>query len=57
MDADYPLTANYTIFGHVTAGQDVVHAIATVPVVSTDPTNPKANRPVEPVTFSVKVIK
>src|SRR3989338_7569082 len=30
MDTDYPLPPNYTIFGHVTAGQDVVHSIATV---------------------------
>ncbi len=30
MDADYPLSPDYTIFGRVTKGQDVVHAIATV---------------------------
>lgn len=29
MHVDYPLTPNYTIFGRVTEGQDVVNAIAT----------------------------
>jgi cyclophilin family peptidyl-prolyl cis-trans isomerase len=29
MHADYPLPPNYTIFGSVTEGQDVVNAIAT----------------------------
>ena len=29
MHADYPLPPSYTIFGRVTAGQDVVNAIAT----------------------------
>ena len=29
MHADYPLPPNYTIFGRVTEGQDVVNAIAT----------------------------
>ncbi len=30
MDADYPLPNNYTIFGHVVSGQDVVDTIAHV---------------------------
>lgn len=50
MDADYPLPPNYTIFGNVTAGQDVVHAIAITPRDSSD-------KPTTPVTFSVKVVK
>jgi cyclophilin family peptidyl-prolyl cis-trans isomerase len=29
MHIDYPLPSNYTIFGRVTDGQDVVNAIAT----------------------------
>lgn len=32
MHADYPLPNNYTIFGHVVSGMDVVDAIATTPV-------------------------
>jgi cyclophilin family peptidyl-prolyl cis-trans isomerase len=31
MHNDYPLPPNYTIFGRVTEGQDVVNAIATAP--------------------------
>ncbi|TSC59965.1 MAG: peptidyl-prolyl cis-trans isomerase-like 1, partial [Candidatus Peregrinibacteria bacterium Greene0416_62] len=48
MDANYDLPPNYTIFGHVTAGQKVVNAIARVEKSSND-------MPVEPVTFSVEV--
>jgi cyclophilin family peptidyl-prolyl cis-trans isomerase len=36
MHADYPLPHNYTIFGRVTAGIEVVDAIASVPVVPVD---------------------
>ncbi len=50
MDADYPLPPNYTIFGHVTAGQNVVHDIATV---ARDP----SDMPKTPVTFSVTIVK
>ena len=50
MDADYPLPPNYTIFGHVTSGQDVVKAIATVPRDSND-------HPNQDVTFTVTVVK
>ena len=42
MHADYPLPPNYTIFGKLTAGEDVVDAIATAPTGSQD-------RPVNPV--------
>ncbi len=48
MDTDYPLPPNYTIFGNVTEGIDVVHAIASVPRDQNDMPNEK-------VTFSVKV--
>jgi cyclophilin family peptidyl-prolyl cis-trans isomerase len=43
MAADYPLPNNYTIFGKVISGQDVVNAIDAV---KTDPTN---NKPLTPV--------
>ncbi len=49
MDQDYPLPPNYTIFGHVTKGQEVVNAIARVARDGND-------MPKEKVTFSVKVI-
>ena len=50
MDADYPLPPSYTIFGKVTAGQDIVNAIANVERGAND-------MPTEPVTFNVKVVK
>ena len=34
MNQDYPLPPNYTIFGRVTAGLDVVDKIANTPVVA-----------------------
>lgn len=41
MHVDYPLDNLYVIFGHVTAGQDVVDKIATAPAGPQDrPTNP-----------------
>ena len=41
MLANYPLPHNYTIFGKVTAGQDVVDAIGALPTNSNDrPLNP-----------------
>jgi cyclophilin family peptidyl-prolyl cis-trans isomerase len=42
MHADYPLPPNYTIFGKLTAGEDVVDAIASAPTGAQD-------RPVQPV--------
>ena len=36
MHADYPLPPSYTIFGRVTAGQDVVDTIATTPTGAND---------------------
>jgi cyclophilin family peptidyl-prolyl cis-trans isomerase len=51
METDYPLPPNYTIFGKVLEGQDVVTAIAKVD------RDRISNMPVEPVTFSVQVVK
>jgi cyclophilin family peptidyl-prolyl cis-trans isomerase len=45
MHVDSPLTPNYTIFGKVTEGQDVVNSIAAVPTGPND-------RPVTPVTMT-----
>ncbi len=50
MDADYPLPPSYTIFGHVTSGQDVVTKIARSDRGSND-------RPTTPITFSVRILK
>lgn len=45
MHADYPLPPNYTIFGKLTSGEDVLDEIATAPTGAQD-------RPVNPVTIS-----
>lgn len=50
MHKDYPLPPLYTIFGEVTAGQEVVDAIATVPVAPGD-------RPIEPVAITSVEVK
>lgn len=50
MHADYPLPPLYTIFGKVTAGQDVVDKIASVTTGASD-------RPVEPVVINSIVLK
>ncbi len=50
MDADYPLPPSYTIFGHVTSGQDVVSKIARSDRSAND-------RPITPITFSVRILK
>lgn len=44
MHEDYPLTHNYTIFGHVVRGQEVVDTIAKVKT-----SGPPNDRPLEPV--------
>lgn len=55
MDHDYGLPpANYTIFGQLKKGQDVVHAIATVKTV--DPANHN-DKPVEPVVMTKVTIE
>ena len=45
MHADYPLPPNYTIFGKLSAGEDVVDGIAGAPTGAQD-------RPVEPVSIT-----
>ena len=45
MHADYGLPPNYTIFGRLTEGEDVLDAIANAPTGAND-------RPVEPVTIN-----
>jgi cyclophilin family peptidyl-prolyl cis-trans isomerase len=45
MHADYPLPPNYTIFGKLSAGEDVVDAIATAQTGSQD-------RPLQPVSIT-----
>jgi len=45
MAADYPLPPLYTIFGHVTAGQNVVTSIENISTGSND-------RPIEPVVIN-----
>ncbi len=50
MHADYPLQANYVIFGTVTAGMDAVDRIATAPVKASPSGQPE--QPVNPVTVT-----
>ncbi|MCL6644023.1 MAG: peptidylprolyl isomerase, partial [Dehalococcoidia bacterium] len=45
MHADYPLPPNYTIFGQLTGGEEVLDAIATAPRGPQD-------RPVNPVSIT-----
>jgi cyclophilin family peptidyl-prolyl cis-trans isomerase len=57
MHADYGLPKNYIIFGHVTAGLDVVDKIATAPVTMSaqgENSKPLAPVKVESVTISEK---
>jgi cyclophilin family peptidyl-prolyl cis-trans isomerase len=49
MHVDYPLPPNYTIFGRVTEGQDVVNAIATSATDSGD--RPRSEVKIEKVTI------
>ncbi|MFZ2621428.1 MAG: peptidylprolyl isomerase [Minisyncoccia bacterium] len=48
MTADYPLGNNYTIFGKVVSGQDVVDIIANLPTGAND-------KPVSPVTMKTVI--
>ncbi|MFN2452603.1 MAG: peptidylprolyl isomerase [Pyrinomonadaceae bacterium] len=50
MHVDYPLPPNYTIFGRVTEGQDVIDAIATT---ETD----RSDKPTSPVTMDKVTIE
>ncbi|GIW13959.1 MAG: peptidyl-prolyl cis-trans isomerase [Tepidiforma sp.] len=45
MHADYPLPPNYTIFGRLTGGEEVLDAIATAPTGAQD-------RPLDPVSIT-----
>jgi len=49
MHADYPLPPNYTIFGKLSAGEEVVDAIVGAPTGAQD-------RPVEPVAIKSVII-
>ncbi len=50
MHRDYPLPPNYTIFGALTSGEDVLDAIATAKTGGGD-------RPIEPVTINSVTIE
>jgi cyclophilin family peptidyl-prolyl cis-trans isomerase len=50
MHVDYPLPPNYTIFGRVTEGQEIVDAIASTPTDAND-------RPRTPVTMEQVTIE
>lgn len=57
LHADYPLQPNYTIFGQVTAGLDVLDKIATVPVVKSptgEPSVPTKDERIESVTIQAQ---
>jgi cyclophilin family peptidyl-prolyl cis-trans isomerase len=47
------LDSNYSVFGTVISGMDVVDRIGQVPITATDPSNPTDGTPVEPVTITV----
>ena len=49
MHADYPLPPNYTVFGKLTSGEDVLDSIAAAPVGAQD-------RPAEPVSMTTVAI-
>jgi cyclophilin family peptidyl-prolyl cis-trans isomerase len=50
MHADYPLPPNYTVFGKLAAGEEVVDAIATAPTGAQD-------RPNDPVSITTVTIR
>lgn len=54
MHADYPLPPNYTIFGKVSAGADVIDTIANVPVGRSR--SGENSAPLEPVTLEKVII-
>lgn len=54
MHADYPLPKNYTIFGKVTKGMDVVDAIATAPAIYN---GAEKSKPVTPVVVKSVTIR
>ncbi len=56
MLADTPLPANYTIFGKVTAGLDVVDKIGQVPI-DPGPFGPTDGKPKQPVMIEKLIIK
>jgi len=45
------LDSNYSVFGTVISGMDVVDRIGQVPINATDPSNPTDGTPVQPVTI------
>jgi cyclophilin family peptidyl-prolyl cis-trans isomerase len=47
------LDSDYSVFGTVISGMDVVDRIGQVPITATDPSNPTDGTPVEPVTITV----
>lgn len=55
MHADVPLPKNYVIFGHVTAGLDVVDKIATAPVQTSASGEP--SQPIDPVKITSVELK
>lgn len=56
MHQDYPLPHNYVIFGHVTAGMEVVDKIATAPVTMSASGEP--SKPITPVVVnSMEIIE
>jgi cyclophilin family peptidyl-prolyl cis-trans isomerase len=52
------LDFNYTLFGQLVRGFDVLHAIESVPVTQQSPTNPENSKPVTPVVITgVRIVQ